>query len=427
MRRLGSWTWRAVLRASSFGNGANLRRGRLLIGLMLFGIAGCADPRGVLEPVAAATPGTSKVEMLVATTRRRSTPDEMFSGERGPGLDFADIVVSIPPDSVRQIGEVQRPRQIPGNPATDFVTLKAEYNGRSQAIANFRRLVHAAPRKQVLVFVHGFNNHFEDAVFRFAQFVHDSGVSDVVPVLFTWPSRGSVFAYGYDRESANYSRDALEDGLRALSKNPEVKEIIIVAHSMGNWVTLEALRQMAIRDGRVTEKIRSVMLAAPDVDVDLAREQISGLGPKKPHFTLFTSVDDRALSLSRKFWGEPRLGAIDPNQEPERTILAREGIDVINLTGISSPDELHHGTFAQNPRVVELIGRSIESGQTLTDAKVGAGEQILLTTAGAAAGFGHAAGLIVSAPVAVVDPVTRERFGEEVEAFTRSVQDAATP
>jgi len=397
------------------------------IAIMIVGLAGCASPHGVLEPVAAAAPGTSQVEMLVATTRKRTVPAEMFSGERGPGLDYADIVVSIPPDSVRQIGEVQHPRQIPGNPATDFVTLKADYNDRPQAIANFRRLVHASPRRRVLVFVHGFNNRFEDAVFRFAQFVHDSGADEVVPILFTWPSRGSLFAYGYDRESAAYSRDALEEDLRAIAKNPEVNEITIVAHSMGNWVTLEALHQMAVRDGRVAGKIRDVMLAAPDVDVDLARVLISGMGPNKPRFTLFTSVNDHALAVSRKFWGEPRLGSIDPNQEPERSVLAQEGIDVINLSGVSSPDQLNHGTFSQNPRIAELIGRSIETGQTLTDAKVGFGEQILQTTAGAAAGVGHAAGLVVSAPVAVIDPVSREQFGEEVDAFGKSIQDAAQP
>jgi esterase/lipase superfamily enzyme len=47
----------------------------------------------------------------------------------------------------------------------------------------------------VLVFIHGFNNRFDDAVFRFAQIVHDADAR-VVPVLFTWPSRGSVLAYG---------------------------------------------------------------------------------------------------------------------------------------------------------------------------------------------------------------------------------------
>ena len=65
--------------------------------------------------------------------------------------------------------------------------------------------------------------------------------------MFTWPSRGSVWAYGYDRESANYSRDALERLLQFLSKDPAVGEISVLAHSMGNWVALEALRQMAIR------------------------------------------------------------------------------------------------------------------------------------------------------------------------------------
>lgn len=398
------------------------------------GLASCAAPSGVLVPVGVGPPpGASEVEMLVATTRARSAPGEMFSGARGgPGLDFADIVVSIPPDSVRQIGEIQRPRQLPGDPATDFVTLKAEYNDRAQALATFRRLGRAVPKKQVLVFVHGFNNRFEDAVFRFAQIVHDSG-AEVVPILFTWPSKGSVFAYGYDHESASYSRDALEDGLRFLAKDPGTGEITVLAHSMGNWVTLEALRQMAIRDGKVAEKIRNVVLAAPDVDVDLAREQIKAMGTPRPNFTLFTSRDDRALALSRKVWGEPRLGSVDPNQEPYRSTLAAERIDVINLTGVTSPDRLRHATFAANPQVVKLIGR-IESGQALTDERIGVGERLMQATAGAAASVGHAAGLVVSAPVAIVDPVTREHFGDQAEAlgdqlgaFGRSIGDVAAP
>jgi esterase/lipase superfamily enzyme len=430
MRRFTFWLCRTGFRGRL---AAGVRESRLpprhfpVVVMTVFGLAGCAAPKGFLVPVAAWAPGTSQVEMLVATTRTRTTPAEMFSGFRGQALDFADIVVSLPPDSVRQIGEVQLSRQIPGDPATDFVTRKADYNDRTQALATFRRLVRTTPKKQVLVFVHGFNNRFEDAVFRFAQIVHDSGADDVAPVLFTWPSKGSVFAYGYDHESASYSRDALEDGLRALAKNPEVSEITLLAHSMGNWVTLEALRQMAIRDGKVAEKIRNVMLAAPDVDVDIAREQITAMGARRPQFTLFVSEDDHALALSRKVWGEPRLGSINPDREPYKSNLARERIDVINLTGVSSADQLNHDTFAENPRIVELIGRSIASGQTLTDSKVGFGEKILQTTAGATASVGHAAGLVVTAPVAIVDPLTREQYGDQIDAFSRSVQDAATP
>jgi esterase/lipase superfamily enzyme len=404
----------------------------LVIAVTVYGLAGCASPRGFLEPVKEApAPGTSQVEMLVATTRERTTPAEMFSGFRGPALDFADIVVSLPPDSVRQIGEVQLPRQIPGDPATDFVTLKADYNDRTQALATFRRLVRTTPKKQVLVFVHGFNNRFEDAVFRFAQFVHDSGAeAQVVPVLFTWPSKARVLAYGYDRESVEYSRDELESGLRFLAKDPEVGEITVLAHSLGNWVTLEALRQMAIRDGKVAQKIHNVILAAADVGVDVAYNQIHqiyALGARRPKFFLVTSEDDKALAISRRVWGEPRLGSIDPNQEPDESKLKREGIEVIDATRFRSSDPFHHGKFAENPQLASVIGQIFTPGQTLTGSRVSIGEKILQTTAGATASVGHAAGLVVTAPVAIVDPLMLEQYGDQIDAFSRSVQDAATP
>jgi esterase/lipase superfamily enzyme len=53
-------------------------------------------------------------------------------------------------------------------------------------------------------------HRFDEAVYRFAQITHDSRAT-AVPVLFTWPSRGKFLAYAYDRESATYSRNALEE------------------------------------------------------------------------------------------------------------------------------------------------------------------------------------------------------------------------
>jgi esterase/lipase superfamily enzyme len=432
MRRFIFWPWLTGVRGfpAACVRGSRLPPHRyLLIVIAVCGLAGCAAPKGVLVPVVARAPGTSEVEMLVATTRAPTTPAEMFSGYRGSGLDFADIVVSMPP--VHQPGNVEIPHQIPGDPATDFVTLKANYNDRSQALATFRRLLRTTPKRQVLVFVHGFNNRFEEAVFRFAQFVHDSGVEgQVVPVLFTWPSKGGVLAYGYDRESVEYSRDELESGLRFLAKDPEVGEITVLAHSMGNWVTLEALRQMAIRDGKVARKIHNVILAAPDVGVDVAYKQIDqiyALGARRPKFVLITSEDDRALAISRRVWGQPRLGSIDPNQQPDESKLRREGIEVIDATKFRSSDPFHHGKFAENPQLVSVIGQIVTPGQSLTGSRVSLGEKILQTTAGATASVGHAAGLVLTAPVAIVDPLTREQYGDQVDAFGQSVRDAVTP
>ncbi len=394
--------------------------------IVALGLAGCASSEGFLTPVpsAADAPGTRHVEMVVATTRTRDpSPAFLFGGGRAPEASFADMVVSIPPDARRQIGEVEAPRQPPGNPEADFVTLKSEIITRDQAAATLSRLLGQSREKEAFIFVHGFNNRYEDAVYRFAQILHDSGAyADVAPILFTWPSAGNVFAYNYDRDSANYSRDDLEKLLRFLQNDPQVKTISILAHSMGNWVTLEALRQMAIRDGRVAPKVKVVMLADADVDVDIAREQIATLGPERPHIVLFVNQNDRALAASKDIWQRPRLGAIDPNVEPYKSMIEQDQLSVVNMTSFPSHDFFNHGKFAEDPNVVELIGRRLAAGQTLTDRRVGLGARIMQATAGAAGSVGHAAGLAISAPVAVVDPETRAHFGDQIDEFNQSVR-----
>ncbi|MFG5121266.1 alpha/beta hydrolase [Methylorubrum sp. POS3] len=361
--------------------------------------------------------------MLVATTRKSASDRSvLFSGERGDTVTYTDLGVSIPPDATRQPGSVQWPKSLPGNPATDFVALRAEPVDRVKVAAWTGRAVRRGAKRHVLVFVHGFNNKFEDAVFRFAQIVHDSG-ADVAPVLFTWPSKGSVLAYGYDRESTNFSRNGLETLLRDLARDPNVGEITVLAHSMGNWLTLESLRQMAIRDRRVAPKIRNVILAAPDVDMDLAREAFRDMGPDRPHLTLMVSGDDQALAVSRLVWGDSvRLGAIDPNAEPYRSELKRQNIGVLNLSTVKGDDPLNHGKFASGD-VVALLGRRLADGQPISDGQVGFGDKLVSTAAGAASTVATGAALAVAAPVAIVDPQTRETYGEHLSNVGSGLRD----
>jgi esterase/lipase superfamily enzyme len=393
---------------------------RLVFVAMLISLSGCGGhPKGVLTPVADTSAKSTKVNMLIATTRSRSAvPGEMFSGERALKPAFADITVSIPPNSVRKVGEVAWPRRLPSNPATDFATLKAQEIDEAAARAWLSASVRKTPDGSVLVFIHGFNTRFEDSVYRFAQVVQDSGVHSA-PILVTWPSRGSLLAYGYDRESTNYSRNALERLFQYLARDREVKEVSILAHSMGNWLTLESLRQMAIRNGRLPAKFKNVILAAPDVDVDVFSQQIVDMGKQHPQFTLFVSRDDRALAVSRRVWGDvSRLGAIDPEQSPYKEELALNKINVIDLTKVKQGDSLHHTKFAESPEIVRLIGTRISEGQTLTDSKVGLGDHILDATIGTAAAAGNVAGLILAAPVAVVDQNTRDNYTDQVGGLT---------
>lgn len=361
--------------------------------------------------------------MLVATTRLPSqTPGILFSGERGDRLEITDIAISIPPEANRKVGEVQWPKRLPADPSKEFATLRVTpVKDEVEARGWLDR--HLPPSKRVLVFVHGFNNRYEDAVYRFAQIAHDSG-ADVAPILFTWPSRASIFDYNYDKESTNYSRDALEEMLGAIADDPEVGEITVMAHSMGSWVTVEALRQMAIRDGRVAPKIQNVILASPDLDVDVFGQQYRTLGANRPDFTLFVSRDDRALQLSRRISGNvDRLGQVDPTVEPYRTKFENAGISVIDLTALKGGDRLNHGKFAESPEVVQLIGTRLLAGQTITDSNVGLGDRIGAVALGTAQTVGGVATATVNAPIAVFDPQTRRNYNEHLRRVGRSFEN----
>lgn len=101
---------------------------RLLVFSTLAALCACGNPKDVLTPVADTSPSSPKVDMLIATMRSRSlVPGEMFTGERALAPAFANLTVSIPPGKVRKEGEVEWPKRLPANPATDFATLKANY------------------------------------------------------------------------------------------------------------------------------------------------------------------------------------------------------------------------------------------------------------------------------------------------------------
>ncbi len=168
---------------------------------------------------------------------------------------------------------------------------------------------------------------------------------------------------------------------------------------------------MSIRNHGLSPKIQDVMLASPDIDVDVFRRQIAEIdaGPRPAEFTLFISRDDRALGLSSFLArNSTRLGALDPSKEPYRSILEQGRVQVIDLTGMASSDFTNHGKFASG-EVVGAIGQRLAEGQSLSDAKGGLIESLGTFTGGAinvAAGVATGA---VAAPSKVFDPTKREK------------------
>jgi esterase/lipase superfamily enzyme len=357
-------------------------------------VGGCAAQQHQIVIQNGAGTDISKVDMLVMSTRERSSvPGTIYTGERSEHHSLYNLVVSIPPDLSRRIGDVQWPKGPKANPRTDFVTVKAHDMTPADVDRWFLKV--AGRKRKLLVFVHGFNNTFDSAAYRLAQIVHDSG-TEAAPVLFTWPSRGDVLGYVYDKESATYSRDDLEYLLTRAALDPNVSDITVMAHSMGNWVMMEALRQMSIRQGHVFPKIKNVIMASPDLDVDVFRSQLLQIAEPRPHITILLSQDDQALALSRRLGGNiDRVGAVDPDKEPYRSKLIEFKLVVINLTNLRAGDSINHSKFAASPEIVRLIGKRLIEGQEVAGNDLTLGERISGVSVGVATGIGRSIGSVV--------------------------------
>jgi esterase/lipase superfamily enzyme len=309
-------------------------------------LAACASrpESGFLAPVADTAAGASDHTLLVATTRERDArPGTLFNGERAGALDYAEVTVSIPQKHVP--GNIEWPTTPPGDPTANFVVRNEAYlDGDKAFVQALNGQLAMRPRgsRKVFVFIHGYNTLFAEGLYRFAQVVHDSKAPGV-PVLFTWASHGKLRDYVYDTNSATAARDDLEHTLRLILAS-DADQVNVLAHSMGNWVTVEALRQMKISgDLRNASKFGSIFLAAPDIDLDVFKSEMRRFGkPRKP-FYIVLSKDDKALWLSKFIaGGEGRVGADSNIQE-----LAALGATVIDLTEVKGTDSSNHDKFAQ--------------------------------------------------------------------------------
>ena len=326
--------------------------------------------QGVIVPTAETAEGASRVPILIATTRQRSTGDagEMFSGDSASTVSYARVVVSIPPDEARKIGAIQWPASPPGDPRRDFVTVSAEHLDRAGFNTALTTAAKTTRRNTAIIFVHGFNNRFDDAAYRLAQIVQDSR-APVIPVLFSWPSQAVVGldAYKADQEIAGQSSGTLDQLIDTVALNPNVKAITVLCHSMGCLPALEALRSRSMRAGKVGAKIRNVLLVAPDVDAISFQEQMQQMGNARPRFALFLSQDDHALKISKSIaGGATRLGDVNPDDEPYKTAFAREKILVFDLTHLQGGGA-HSRAFDSVTSVMGMIERRLAEGQELAE------------------------------------------------------------
>jgi esterase/lipase superfamily enzyme len=357
---------------------------RAAMATLLAGTVGaCSAPRHLIavgpDTLGAGTDGTIRSHRIfIATTRAPSSePGVFFSGRRSEKLSFATVDVQIPANHV--VGQVERPRRLPPDPDKDFIISNPQTLDGKGLLSEAEAAVRTRPRgeRKLLIWVHGFNSTLTDAVLLLAQFVEDTGY-DGVPLLFSWASDGRLTSYVYDINSALIARDAISEVARTLGQS-SFDSIDIVAHSMGNFLAMEAIRggsQKNVYDS--TGKLANIILAAPDIDYDLFAAQVTSIPPEKRRFFVLISDDDQALRLSGFLGRRPRVGSVDADR------LTRLGVNVIDLSQVKDTSSTHHDKFTDAPEVVQLLGTRILAGDNYTTSNPSLlGEAIVIGAGGA--------------------------------------------
>ena len=381
--------------------------GWLAMLFLLLATSGCAtrDHRLLAETIAPAPAAQLSAvhRIFVATSRSRTQqPGVVFSGERTADAAFAFVDISVP--SVHTPGEIERsPSPEVADPARYFAARRVGLYDGDDSFRNALRADIAARGGRALVFVHGYNTSFDEAVYRITQIVHDAGYLGA-PILFTWPSSARIIDYIYDNNSATAARDMLEATLRLVAA-AGASRIDIVSHSMGAWVTMEALRQLALTGQKeLGGTLGDVVLAAPDIDVDVFEAQMRRYGKPVSGFYVLTSEDDRALSLSRMIAGnQPRVGGYMDTYD-----LASYGVTVLDVSGVASDGTgLNHTKFARSPLLVRLLGASLADDARERADTTEIKRRIGAITGGLGQTIGNAAGIIITTPFEVLNAVTR--------------------
>jgi len=234
--------------------------------------------------------------------------------------------VSIPP--THSVGVVEQPLLGPDDEDRHVLLRRTERLEDEAFFQSVRKVLDGLPRdrRDCFVFVHGYNSSFDQAARRTAQIHYDLKFPGA-PLFYSWPSRGALRHYFGDRNEIQYSYRYVKQFLLELSEKLDADRIHIIAHSMGTDAVGRAIAEMGDR-GRVFDQI---VLAAPDIDADVFREQIApAMAAHSQRTTLYCSNTDWALVASNTFNDAWRAG------DSSGGILVVPGADTVDASGIDT-------------------------------------------------------------------------------------------
>ena len=286
-----------------------------------------------------------------------------FSGDRNKTygddeMNYGKARITLPPQHI--IGSVERPSllrfEFAESADKHLMIRQVETLEQEEFLDSVNYSVTQSLAPSVLLFIHGYNVGFEDALRRTAQ-IHSDLQFDGVPMLYSWPSRGSLLGYNADEGSAQWSITHLENLILQLHQQTNIEKLHVIVHSMGNRVLLGAVERLTLRFPAAQPMLGQVVMAAPDVDAgEFGARYKSSIQQAASRVTLYTSESDKALQASMVIHGYQRLGLASADAQ------LFEGIDTIDASGIDT-SLLGHSYYGSHSNLIRDIAALVELGE----------------------------------------------------------------
>jgi esterase/lipase superfamily enzyme len=299
-------------------------------------------------------PMIEEVSVPFVTLRNRTgdtEPSNYYGGSRGK-LEAGFCSVSFAPIwGLEDIAETV-PFYIPDE--------KIEVvNIQEASLGKLEREMKSLPDKDsgnLILYIHGYNIDFEKSCRRGAILQRALGLEERL-LLFSWPADGSMLKYTWDEADLVWSVPHMAEFLDLVVSSIGAGNTDVVAHSLGARGIVQALLRLSYRN---TEEIilNELVLIAPDIDVDIFRQELPQLKNVVRRITVYVSKNDKALKLSQEVHGYPRLG-----QAGEKLTIFKE-VETIDISAISLRRFSGHIYHLFNPEVIGDLAELLLTGKS---------------------------------------------------------------
>jgi esterase/lipase superfamily enzyme len=303
------------------------------------------------------------LKVFYATDRKNTgdkNPSRTFGRGRAENLNYGLCEVSIPYS--HRIGEMESPAwwrlEFRPDPQKHIVLTNISAQDKDAYFSGLHTTIRNAGEKSAFIFIHGYNNTFQDAARRTAQMAYDLDFKGA-PIFYSWPSQATLPGYLADENTVQWTEEHLKSFLGDVAEQSGAEKIFLIAHSMGNRALLRALTALMNEKPHLRPCFSELILAAPDVDAAVFKNQIAPWVAQQSGgcVTLYASAKDKALGTSEKIHGGyPRAGDTGEN------LVILPGVETIDATKVDT-DFLGHGYFAQEPKVLSDIHLLIDDSK----------------------------------------------------------------